>query len=302
MKKIIISFLALFFFSSSQAQELNCNVSVLSDPGLQINATDKQVFEDLKTAVFEFMNSTQWTQDVFKVEERIDCSIMIQISKKLSSDQFSGSIQIQSSRAVYNSTYKSNLFRYNDTDFEFRYMRNTPVIFTPDQHQSNLASALAFYAYIIIGYDYDSQEHEGGTKYFVKAQQIVSNAQSAVERGWKAHESNKNRYWLVDNILHQVFQPLRKCVYEYHRLGFDNMYNNIDKGRLKALESIELLKKVHQNRPGSFNLQLFLSAKVDEVVELFGGASGNEKGRAVNVLKLIDPANASRYDRIMKKK
>ena len=302
MRKLIIGIILLSSTLNSVSQELNCTVTVLPDPGMQINATDKQIFTDMQTSVFEFMNNTQWTRDVFTIDERIDCSIMIKVQSKVSSDKFTGTIQVQSSRIVYNSTYKSNLFRYNDLDFEFQYMRNTPIIFTPDQHQSNLAAVLAFYAYMVIGYDYDSQSLEGGTPYYLKAQQIVSNAQSAVERGWKAHEGNKNRYWLVDNILHQVFKPLRKCIYEYHRLGFDKLYDNVDLGRQKILESIEYLKKVHQNRPGSFNLQLFLSAKVDEVVELFSGSDGGQKAKAVNALKLIDPANASKYDKIMKSK
>jgi hypothetical protein len=300
MKKTLLIFLCFLLSGiGSIAQELNCKVQVMS-PKLQSNPANKEIFESLQTVVFEFMNNTKWTNDKFKPEERIDCTILINISDKISSDVFSGSIQIQASRPVFNSSYSSMLLNYNDNDFKINFLRNTRLVFSPDKHQNNLTSILAFYAYMILGYDYDSFSMEGGSQYFNKAQNVVSNATNAPESGWKAFEGNKNRYWLVDNALQNVFKPLRQCFYKYHRLGFDMLYDDVAKGRRAVMQGLELIEKVHKNRPGSFNVQLFFTAKADELVNLFSQAFPDEKNKAVNLLKKLDPTNATKYQKILK--
>ncbi len=277
-------------------QELNCQVSVIAPTD---GVTDKRVYDAMQTSIFEFMNNRRWTNDVFKPEERIECSILININERVSANEFKGSIQITARRPVYNSSYYSDLFNYSDNDFHINYLENSRIEFTPDQHRSNLASILAFYAYMILGYDYDSFALEGGSQYFGKAQGVVNNAQNARESGWKAFEGTKNRYWLVDNAMHKLFKPMRECFYKYHRLGFDKMYDDIDAGRKAVADGLELLRQVHRNRPGSFNMQVFFVTKSNEIVNLFSGAYPDEKSKIFNLLKEIDPTNTSRYQKIM---
>lgn len=297
--QIIYKVLLLVVITSKlSAQELNCKVQIIS-PSLQTSAADKQVFEELTSAIREFMNNTRWGSENYKQEERIEMNILINLSEQPSSDQYGGSIQVTSTRPVHNSNYKSTVFNWVDNDFSFRYQRGAAIQFSIDRHRDNLSSVLAFYAYMCMGYDYDSFSKEGGTKYFLKAQQISTNAQGVSEPGWRAAESQRNRYWLVENALQQLFQPLREAFYKYHREGFDVLFSNIATGTQAVIESIELIQKVHKTRPGSFNVQVFFSTKVDELVSLFSGATTEQKNKAFTLLKSVDPANLNKYNKIL---
>lgn len=297
MKRLITLCLALALPLGVFAQELNCRVSVIAPT---VQGSNTIVYQQLETAIFEFMNNTKWTNTVFQINERIECSILINVADRPSNDQFKGSIQVTSTRPAFNSGYNSPVLNINDGDFVFRYLQNTAVEFTPDVHRSNLASVLAFYAYIIIGTDFDTQSLEGGTPYFSKAQQIVNNAANAPEPGWKAFEGNKNRYWLIENITQAQFKPLRECFYKYHRMGFDKLYDDIESGRREVTNAIELIKKVHRAKPGSYNVQMFFTAKVDEIINLFSQALPQEKSKIFNILREVDAANISKYQKIMK--
>lgn len=294
-----ITFAALFTGSVSlSAQELNCKVQIIS-PSLQTSAADKQVFVELTSALREFMNNTRWGTENFKIEERIEMNILINVSEQPAADEFGGSIQVTTSRPIHNTNYKSTVFNWVDNDFKFKYQRGAAIQFSIDRHRDNLSSVLAFYAYMALGYDYDSYSLEGGTKYFVKAQQISSNAQGVSEPGWRAAETGgRNRYWLVENALQQLFQPLRQVFYKYHREGFDVLYSNITSGTNAVIECLELIQKVAKSRPASFNVQVFFSTKVDELVSLFTGAAPELKTKAYNLLKVLDPANLNKYNKI----
>ena len=298
MKKLI-TILLLLFLKQSTAQELLCSVDIIS-PSLQTSAADKQALGELKVAIREFMNNTRWTTETFGDNEKIECIVTINLTEMTSVEDFGGSIQISSSRPVYNSSYKTAVFNFRDENFKIRFQRNAPMLFSIDQHRNNLTSILAYYAYMIIGFDYDTFSPEGGTKYFIKAQQIVNNAQSAAEPGWKAFEDDRNRYWLVDNALQPVFEPLRQAFYKYHRLGMDNLYSNIAAGRKAVLEALELIQQVAKVRIASMNVQIFFSTKVDELVELFKGATPDEKQKAFSLCKSMDPGNATKYEKILK--
>lgn len=301
MHKIIIILFLLFLNQQVVAQELNCQVSVINSPQLQVSATDIEILKDLETNIYEFMNTTRWTKDNFEIEERINCNVLITITDKIGNDGFSGKIQIQSSRPVFNSSYNTTVFNFVDSDFKFVYLRNTSLIFSIEQYRNNLTSVLAYYAYMILAYDYDSFSLEGGTDYFVKAQTIANLAKNSGDPGWESSAGKrKNRYWLVDNALQAMFKPLRQAMYKYHRQGFDIMYNDIKNGRKEVLASLKLLDKVQRARPGSINLQLFLSSKTDELVSLFSQAEMSEKNTAVNLLKRLDPASSSKYQEILK--
>jgi hypothetical protein len=277
------------------AQELNCQVQVLSQ---QIAGTDKRAFDALQTAIYEFMNNRKWTNESFKLEERIDCSILINLTDRVGTDEYKGTFQVQSRRPVYKASYNSVLLNFNDQDFQFKYIENQPLEFNDNAFTNNLSAVLGYYAYLIIGLDYDSFALNGGTPYLQKALGIVNLAQDASEPGWKAFENNKNRYWLINNLMDATFVPLRECYYNYHRKGLDAMTDNKEAGRAVIAESIETLKKVHSVKPLSFNMQVFFNAKSDEIINIFSGAFTDEKAKIVNTLNEIDPTNANKYAKI----
>jgi len=298
--KLFFTFLVCFLGTFSQAQELNCQVTLVTDAKLEVTTVDKEVLEQLKQVVNDFMNNTQWTKDKFKTEERINCNIQLQISKIPSQGVYEGAMQIQSSRTAFNSSFNTTVFNFQDANISFAYSRNSIISYAPNQYRDNLTSVLAFYAYFIIGMDYDSFGLKGGTTYFNEAQQIVSLAQSSGASGWKSNEQGKrNRYWLVDNVLHQLFEPLRECNYEYHRKGLDKLYENKDLARKAMFEALNKLNKVITTRPNSINVLNFVQAKLIELKNLYADAEMKDKNEIVNLLKKIDPANASKYMEIL---
>lgn len=298
-KVILIVFVLLAIGHRSSviySQELNCSVQILS-PQLN-NSADKKIFQTLQQSIFEFMNNRKWTNDVFQQDERIECSIVITITEKPSSDVFKGSVQVQARRPVYKSAYNSLILNINDKNLDFKYIEYQPIEYVENSFTSNLTSVLAYYAYLIIGADYDSYSKSGGTPYYQKAQTIVANAQNTPEQGWKSFEDTRNRYWIVENLLNSTFNPMRECMYKYHRLGFDFMSEDKVSGRAAVLSALELLRAVHESKPGSYNMQLFFLAKADEIVNLFSQAEQEEKSKIITLLNEIDPGNSAKYNKI----
>ena len=214
------------------------------------------------------------------------------------STEFKGNLQVQSFRPVFNSSLKSQVINLVDDNVEFSFQENSILRFTPDYFQNNLTSILAYYAYMIIGYDYDTFSLEGGTKYFSIAQQVVNNAQNATQSGWKGFEDNRNRYWLVDNVLHETFQPFRQTLYTYHRLGMDIMYDRIDEGRSNIVEALQSLYAVHRIKPLSYNSAVFFLAKNDELVNIFSKAPADQRTEVYEILEKLDPGNLSKYNKL----
>lgn len=300
MKQLLVITLLFLSTTVGYSQELNCQVTIINDSRMEITTVEKEIFEQLKQTIYELMNNTKWTKDKFKVEERINCQIQLQINSIPTPGTYEGSLQVQSSRPVFNGSYNTTLFNFQDDDITFTYARNAVLIYAPNQFRDNLTSVLAFYAYYIIGMDYDSFSLKGGTPYFTEAQQIVSNAQAAGGKGWKSNEQGKrNRYWLVDNIQQQLFEPLRECLYEYHRKGMDILYENKETGRKNIYTALNKLSKVSSTRPNSVNVLNFAQAKLRELKELYQDATPAEKTEVVTVLKRIDPANSSKYEEIL---
>jgi hypothetical protein len=278
-----------------QAQELNCRVQVLAPT---VSNVERRVLDALQTAIRDFMNDRKWTGDTYSFDERIECNLLLTVNEVTNNTRYVGQLQIQSNRIVYNSSYDSPMLNFIDEDVDFEYNENTILEFQLDQHRSNLSSILAYYAYIILGMDYDSFSLEGGTTHFTKAQQIVVNAQNASGSGWKAFESNKNRYWIVENILHQAFKPMRQTMYEFHMDGMDRMYENPNLARATITSSIAGLRKVHQTRPLSYNMRIFFLAKADEIMNIYSEAPPAEKNNLFNDLQVLDPANISKYNKL----
>jgi len=299
--KITLLWVALFLLMGKPAlsQELNCNVQVVTQ---QIQGSNKQIFRTLQTSIYEFLNNRSWTSTTFSSTERIECTILINLTEQVSADQFRGSIQVQTRRPVFNSTYNTTLLNFKDNNFDIHYVEFQPFDFSETQHISNLTSILAYYAYIIIGLDFDSFSPEGGTQYLQKAEAIVTNAQNAPERGWKAFDvsGNKNRYWLIQNLLDDKYQPARQFMYQYHRLGLDRLENNVNEARNQIEESLKLLQNVFREKPDPYLylLQVIFDAKSDEFVNIFKDAFPDQKNRVYIILKEINPSNTKKYDQL----
>jgi len=257
--RIILTFLITFSSFQLFSQELNCEVNIIAP---QIANVELSRLENIESAIQEFMNGRRWTNDNFNIEERIECSFQLTISEAPTQTSFRGTLQIQSSRPVYNADYKTPIFAVNDNDISFSFADNQLLQWSIDQHRDNISSLLAFYAYMIIGMDYDTFSPKGGTDYFLKAQTIVANAQNSGESGWKASEGQRNRFWLTENILSQTFEPLRNCLYTYHRQGVDKLYSDPESARGVMGEALMQLRDVHKVRPSSYNIQLFFCCKV----------------------------------------
>lgn len=296
MKYRLFVFLFSLLTTAGYSQELNCTVEVITP---QIQGTQTRIFETLENVIFEFMNNQRWTGDTYDTHERIECNLLLTITDGTpTSTEFKGNLQVQSFRPVYNSSFKSQVINMVDDNVEFTFQENSILRFTPDYFTDNLTNILAYYAYMIIGYDYDTFDLEGGTKFFSIAQQIVNNAQNASHPGWKGFEDNRNRYWLVDNILHQTFAPFRKVLYEYHRKGLDLMYDKFDDGRKNIIEAMDGLRKVHQIKPLSYNVTVFFLAKSDEIVNIFSKAPADQKAEVYQIVEMLDPGNLSEYNKL----
>lgn len=295
MKNQLIAVLFLLIAITTQAQEFQCRVQVVS-PAVQ--GTNKRVFETLQTALNDFMNTQRWTDHQYKPEERIECNIMINIAEVVSNDDFKATLQIQARRPILNSGYHSTLINLQDNEFQFRYVEDQPMTFNINNFDSNLIGVMAYYAYVILGMDYDSFEQYGGSDFFKKAEQIVNRAQSRAERGWKSFEGQRNRYWITENILNEVHKPLRQCVYNYHRKGLDTMAEKPENSRQQIYQALEGLRKVQRQTPGSYALALFFTAKAEEIIGVFSEAPSMERGRASDLLQEIDPANLDKYSRL----
>jgi hypothetical protein len=215
-------------------------------------------------------------------------------------DQFKGSLQVQSRRPVFNSAYSTTILNYRDNNIDFKYGEYEGLVYNENSIESNLIGILAYYAYVIIGYDSDTFSLEGGSPFFREAEEIVGLMQNARESGWKAFESRQNRYWMVENLLDEDHSPLRECYYEYHRKGLDLMSENVEEGRATIASSLELLQDVYRRSPSSFALQVFFDAKQKELVNIFSESFSMEKAEVVNILTEINPTNSDEYEKILK--
>jgi hypothetical protein len=282
-----------------QAQELNCNIQVSAQ---RIQGSNRQVFESMQKDLYEFMNNTVWTNHVFSYGERIDCNILINLTDQLSADEFKGTVQIQLSRPVFNTTYKSTMLNFIDNSFQFKYVEFQPLVFDPNNYTSSLVSVLAYYTYMVLGFDYDSFSPLGGTEFFQIAEKIVTNAQNAPEPGWKPYDGsrNKNRYWLVKNVLDKEYEGVRQFLYDYNMNGLDKMESKTPEARTSMVESLKLIQDVYRKKPDPFMylVQVIMDAKSDELINIFSSAFPEEKSRVVEILTEIDPANKAKYEKI----
>jgi len=302
MLRLLKFSLIIFLLLSScilKAQELNCNVQISAQ---KIQGSNRQVFETMQRDIYEFMNNTIWTNNVFSYAERIDCNILINLNEQLSADEFRGTIQVQMRRPVFNTTYNSTMLNFIDNNFQFRYVEFQPLEFDPNSYRSSLVSVLAYYAYIILGVDYDSFSLLGGTEFYQTAEKIVTNAQNASEPGWKPYDGsrNRNRYWLVKNLLDKEYEGVRRFIYDYDINGLDRMESRISEARVSIVESLRLVQDVYRAKPDPYMylVQIVMESKADELVNIFTEAFPEEKSRVMQILIEIDPGNKSKYEKI----
>ncbi len=280
------------------AQELEIRIQVNHT---QLQGANTSKFEELQKSLTEFAANQIWTNNVFKPEERIKCNILFNITKEVYTDEFQATMQIISSRPVYGTGYDSPMLNILDRNIQFKYSEGKTLIFDENTH-SELTSLVAYYVYIILGFDYDSFSKLGGTPYFEKAQKIVTTAQSSNYTGWKSFEDKKNRYWLAENLMNSVYSPIREYSYKYHRLGLDLMSTRLVDGTNSIAEGMNDLLKVHRQKSASYLMQVFMDAKADEIVNVFSGSTDQaQQNKVYNILKEIDPANINKYDKIKKK-
>jgi len=298
MKRFVIILLVVLMSKSALfAQELRCNISISAQ---KIQGANKTVFQTMQSDLYEFMNNHKWTDHQYAMDERIECNFFINLEQQVSSDEFKGTIQVQLRRPVFNSSYETVLLNIKDNDFDAKYVEYQTLEFNETSNKDNLTSILAYYAYIVIGMDYDSFYPNGGTEYFQKAQAIVNNSQNSAQKGWKAYESERNRYWLVENILNKSYAGFRTCTYQYHRLGLDLMADKPEEGRAAIAESLKSIQKVFRSRPSLYILQVFFDAKSDELVNIFSKSFPDERNRVMAILNECDPSNGSKYEKILK--
>ncbi len=247
------------------------------------------------------MNNTRWTDDQFTNSERIECNIQITINERVGNDDFKASIQVQSRRPIFKTSYYSPMININDESFQFRYMEFQTIEFNESGTNPSLSAVLAYYAYLIIGLDYDSFSPMGGSPYLQKTQNIVANQQNSPDRGWRAFESTRNRYWMAENLNNPIFKPMREFYYSYHRRALDTMADNSEESISIIAEAIESLKPMHNDKPGSYLAQTVFFTKADEIVNIFTGAFPDVKPKVLSTLNELDPANGTKYQTIMNK-
>ncbi|WP_341834704.1 DUF4835 family protein [Chitinophaga pollutisoli] len=304
MGKHLLAFcLCLVASLAARAQEFRANVSVQAAQ-LGTNV-EKRIFNTLQTALNEFINGRRWTDDAFTQGERIECNFLLNVTQDLGNNTYRASLTVQAARPVYNTNYNSSILNIQDNNLVFRYVEFQPMEFNEqrisgnDPLASNLTAVVAYYCYIILGLDYDSFSPRGGDNYFKKALNIVNNAPDGKDvSGWKAFEGNRNRYWLQDNLLNVKFARFHDVMYTYHRLGLDQMYDDMNKGRAAVMNCLNMLMGIHEDQPNSMVMQSFFNAKNDELMKLFAKAPPQEKMRAIQMLSVLDVPNANKYQQM----
>lgn len=294
MRRIRLTFIALICaVFSAAAQELNCTVTVNHD---QISGSST-IFETLEQAISEYMNTTVFTNAQFSTNEKIECRLYFTI-KEYSDDVLKGDLQVQSLRPVYNSSYTTTLINFKDTSIDFEYRENEPLIFSVNNMESQITAILNYYAYLILAVDFDSFAPNGGDTYWERLKVIVQMAQSSGEVGWKAFEDTKNRSAVLSAFTDASTSCIRDLMYNYHRLGLDQMATSVDRGRATVTESLDNIKTIYSNQPMSVALSLFHDAKLDELVNIYSKAPSDERVKVYNLLQPIYPTDQSRLEEI----
>ena len=276
------------------SQELNCNIVVNAQ---QTGNENLQVFKTLEKQLKEFVNNTKWTNKTFAPQERIDCSMVINIVN-YSGESFQASLQVLSSRPVYGSSFTTPIYSFNDKDFNFTYLEFQNLIFNPTQSESNLVSVLAFHINMILGLDAESFSVNSGDVYFQQAQTIVNYSQQGNFKGWKLADGLQSRFALIDNILSPTYKEFKEVMYTYHRNGLDVMNGNPKEGKEQIVASLNQFQVMNTRRPNSFLLRIFFDAKADEIEKIFSGGPNVNITNVKETLQKVAPMHNSKWQNI----
>lgn len=290
----IIWLMAVAGCAMAYCQELNCRVVVNSD---KIQGTNKEVFNTLQSSITEYMNNTQFSSVQLSPIERIECTLQFIVSE-YTDNRFSCTLQIQSRRPVYNTSYTTTLINFQDEEVEFDYQEYDPLVFSPNNYENNLTCILNFYAYLILGIDFDSFTLYGGDAFFEMARNMVSLGQSTQEKGWQAFDNNRNRSAMLSAFVEPTTKPFREMWYQYHRKGLDEMVLGVTKARSTITEALQTLPGLYSNVPTSVLFPMFKEAKMDEVINIYSKASATEKSDIYDLMLNIYPADGSRLEKI----
>lgn len=295
MMRNLILFLAFLYTSVGSSQELRATVAINYE---QVNNGNPQLFKNLEKQVTEFLNNTKWTDNDVKENEKIECNFFFNITS-YGSNNFEGTLQIQASRPVFNSTLSTPIFNVNDKNFSFRFIEFENMIYDANSFTSNLVSVLAFYTNVIIGIDNDSFSKLGGTEYLKTASNIVTVAQSSGFKGWSQSESgNNNRNFFISDLLSTTYEPFRTSMYIYHRQGLDTMASDLKGGKQAIVQAIGTLSEINKSRPNSLLMRTFFDTKADEVVAIFSGGPRIDVAQLVENLNKISPLNSQKWNKI----
>jgi hypothetical protein len=289
---LIVLVFSLNFIAFSQ--ELNCKVVVNAQ---QTGNENFPIFKTLEKQLNEFINNTKWTNKTFAPQERLDCSMVINVAN-YSGENFQASLQIQSSRPVYGSSFTTPVYNFNDKDFNFRYLEFQNLIFSATQFESNLVSVLAFHVYMVLGLDADSFSENGGDIYFKQAQTITNYSQQENYGGWKVEDGLQSRYALIDNLLSPTFKEYRYIQYLYHRNGLDLMSDNLKLAKEQIAAALKQFQAMNSRRPNSFLLRTFFDSKADEIEQIFSDGPSVNIASVKETLQKVAPMHNSKWQNI----
>jgi hypothetical protein len=300
LKKTALFVAMVFLLQTARSQELQAKLTVLTSK-ISTNV-DKKIFQTLQTALVNFVNNRKWTKDAFQSNEKIQCNFLLNVEQELGNNMYKGSLTVQAARPIFNSSYDSPLINFIDDNVVFRYQEFQPVEFNENRVQgndptvANLPAIMAYYINIILGLDYGSFALRGGDIYFQKAWNIVNNAPENRDiTGWRSYESQRNRYWLAENLNNNRYALIHDALYSYYRSGMDLFYENEDEARNGILNSLNFLNTLNKENPNSMILQFFLQGKSSELIKVFSRADKDKKTRAADILAKIDITNGNAY-------
>ncbi|MEN8805558.1 MAG: DUF4835 family protein [Wenyingzhuangia sp.] len=295
MLRQLIFYHFLLVFTFVRAQELNCNITVNAD---QIQVSNNQIFKTLENSLTEFMNQTKWTNVEFEDYEKIKCGITILLTEQKNTNTFVGTLQVQLSRPVFNSSYYSPVLNFKDNSFSFQYTEFQPINYNPNGFESNLVSALSYYAYLMLGMYSDTFDLEGGTSYLNTCLTIANQAQQSGYSGWENSKGNITRFSLIDQMLSTSNAPFRKLMFEYHYEVMDTFERNQKSAATKMLKLLLPLKDIYEDNPNTFMIRIMMDAKADEIVNIFKKNTAIETTNLVNVLKRVYSVNSKKWKQI----
>ncbi|UXP30640.1 DUF4835 family protein [Reichenbachiella agarivorans] len=295
--RILLCLTLLFGFSiKSFAQELDCRVVINAQ---LIQSTERRVFQEMESEFSRFINERKWTDGEFQNNEKIKCAIMINLEEQPNVSNFNATVQIISIRPVYGTTYETSLINFADRNFDFEYTQSQPMNYTENSYTSNITSLLAYYAYMVLAYDYDSFSNLGGDRMFTKAWEVVNTAQQSGYTGWDQFSSVRNRYWWSENAIDQFMKSFRESMYLYHIKGLDIMADKPEEARANILEVLKKIAVVNKSKPRSIMVITFLDTKAEELISIFSEGNMNVRREAYDLLKTMDPARNEEFKKIL---